>query len=597
MSLTATARTTTLALAMVAVITGIALADTTTTAGTTATTLQTGVTQTMRSTSSRKPHAPLRLSTADTRVVVIQLSDGTLMGCLTRVVDGTAEAAARYSKDNGRTWTDPQTLLRLTGDPGAWSLPEALAAHDGEVHLFFLNTGGDAIPAAGEAERPLVGELVGHRLDIWYARSHRNRTTWQQPRMIWKGYTGALNSVIQLTTGRIVLPFSYMTSRTWAHRGEGLDALTFMGQFNCTAIYSDDAGMTWHSGSSLSVPVPDIVSAYGAVEPVILQLKDGRVWMLIRTQLGRFYESFSPDGATWSQPRPTAIISSDSPAGLVRLPDGRIVLLWNTCLRFPYAYGGRHVLHAAISDDEGRTWRGYREVARDPKRGEPPPPRGDFGTAYPFPTATKDGMVIYYTGQGEARELLMLLDPDWLLETSQKADVASAQDEWSIFGTRGVEFVAHPDKPRAKVLRICKTDADWPASAVWNFPAGREGRLRLRIMARPGFAGALIGITDHFSVPFDLEDRFHNLFNLEIGPDGRMLGRPALAPPRWHELLLEWSCAKRRCRVEVDGKLIGTLPLLRETTGPCYLRLRSTAEGVDTAGLLVDSAAVDLAPR
>jgi len=76
-----------------------------------------------------------------------------------------------------------------------------------------------------------------------------------------------------------------------------------------------------------------------------------------------------------------------------------------------------------------------------------------------------------------------------------------------------------------------------------------------------------------------------------------MLGRPALTPSRWHELLLEWSCAKRRCRVEVDGRVIGTLPLLRETTGACYLRLRSTAEDINTAGLLVDSAAVDLAPR
>jgi len=29
-----------------------------------------------------------------------------------------------------------------------------------------------------------------------------------------------------------------------------------------------------------------------AVEPTILQLKDGRVWMLIRTQTGWLYESF-----------------------------------------------------------------------------------------------------------------------------------------------------------------------------------------------------------------------------------------------------------------------------------------------------------------
>jgi hypothetical protein len=432
--------------------------------------------------------------------------------------------------------------------------------------------------------------------------------------MVWKGYTGALNSVLQMANGRILLPFSHFTARTWGQRGPGLDAFTFTGQFDSTLIYSDDAGDTWGLANSLSVPVPDIVSAYGAVEPVVLQLQDGRVWMLIRTQQGRFYESFSPDGAAWSPPQPTSILSSDSPAGLVRLEDGRIVLFWNNCLRFPYAYGGRHVLHAAISEDEGKTWRGYREVARDPRRHEPPPPGGDFGTAYPFPTVVNGGKVIYCTGQGAGRVLLMLLDPDWLLETSQKADFSDGAEEWATFGTQGVEFVAHPEKPGAKVLSLRKTDPDWPAAAVWNFPSGRQGRLHLRLKLNPGFAGALVGLTDHFSVPFDLEDRFNNLFNLDLGVRSGPVRASAvrsepvrtsasrrnyeqgarLTPGRWHDLLLEWDCAGRECRVLVDGRSTGVLPLLRETAGVCYLRLRSTAEQTDNAGFLVESVEADI---
>jgi hypothetical protein len=99
----------------------------------------------------------------------------------------------------------------------------------------------------------------------------------------------------------------------------------------------------------------------------------------------------------------TDIVSSDSPAGIVRLVDGRVVLVWNQCLRHPYAYGGRQVLHAAVSGDDGATWRGYREVARDPFRNDPPPTSGDHGTAYPFPVATEDNVVIISTGQGEGR--------------------------------------------------------------------------------------------------------------------------------------------------------------------------------------------------
>jgi len=540
-------------------------------------------------TPTAKANGPTRLAIMDIRMVIVKLRDGTLMGCFSRAADNGQEAAARYSRDNGRTWSDPQTLFRLPQNSGVWGLSEALVDREGEVHLFILNAPTGDMIASGEGERVLTGELAGQRLDIWYAKSARGRTEWPPPRLIWKGYTGALNSVIQMTNGRIVLPFSYLTSRTWAKRGEGLDAFTFMGQFDSTAIYSDDGGATWRLGSSVRVSVPDIVSAYGAVEPVIIQLKDGRVWMLIRTQLGRFYESFSEDGAAWSDPRPTTILSSDSPAGIVRVPDGRIVLFWNDCLRFPYAYGGRHVLHAAISDDEGKTWRGYREVARDPKRNEPPPPNGDFGTAYPFPAVTNEGTIIYCTGQGAGRELLMLLDPDWLLETSQKADFGKGADEWSVFGTKGVEFVPHPEKPNARVLSMRKTDPAWPAAAVWNFPAAREGRVRMRMMIEPGFKGTVIGITDHFSAPFDMEDRFYNVFNLEIGPGGRLLEQAHLVPSRWHELVLEWSHAKRQCRVRLDGRAAGTLPLLRETTGLCYLRMRSTAEGTDAAGFLVES--------
>jgi hypothetical protein len=110
-------------------------------------------------------------------------------------------------------------------------------------------------------------------------------------------------------------------------------------------------------------------------------VKGGRVWNLVRVQWGSFYESFSGDGSRFSEPQPAALVNSDSPAGLTRTDDGRLVLLWNNCQRYSYALGGRQVLHAAVSEDEGKTWIGYREVMRAPKADEPPPPGGDFGTA------------------------------------------------------------------------------------------------------------------------------------------------------------------------------------------------------------------------
>src|SRR5260370_11128002 len=111
-------------------------------------------------------------------------------------------------------------------------------------------------------------------------------------------------SVIQLKRGRIILPVCYLTPRVWSHRGTGFDAFTDMGRFSSGIVYSDDGGDSWTKADiELKVPSP-YIGADGMIEPIALQLKDGRVWLLIRTQLGRFYQSFSADGSTLSQPQP-----------------------------------------------------------------------------------------------------------------------------------------------------------------------------------------------------------------------------------------------------------------------------------------------------
>jgi hypothetical protein len=328
---------------------------------------------------------------------------------------------------------------------------------------------------------------------------------------------------------------------------------------------------------------------------VCVQLQDGRVWMIMRTQLGHFWQSYSEDGIHWLPPEPTTIVNSDSPGGLVRLDDGRLVLFWNNCQRFPYAYGGRHVLHAAVSEDDGATWRGYREVARDPRRTSPPPARGDFGTAYPFPSVVNDGKVIYCTGQGEGRILLMRLDPEWLLETHAESCFApDEEDDWQTFGTRGVEYDAIEGEREARTLSIRKPDREWPAAAVWNFPAGRRGSLKLRIMLRQGCEGARLTLTDHFSVPFDLEAHIHAVFNLEVGPEGALPGKGNVTTGEWHELALDWSADAYRCRVLVDGKRVTTVPRMRQTPGVCYLRLNSPAKETDPEGFAVRSVEVDV---
>ena len=348
------------------------------------------------------------------RPMLVRRRDGRLDGFFLKDTETPTPRVARItSHDDGRAWDEAPDVLTLPDTGGLWGGLEVLADADDEVHCFFMHDRGSGVFGA-----PLAGEGVAHEgpyhgkfLDIWHLKSRDGGEAWTEPKRIWEGFTGALNSVIQLRNGRIVLPFASATGQTWAHRVDtGLDAFSFSGAFYSTVVYSDDAGDTWRQGTrdiKSWAPIP----AYGADEPVIIQKLDGRVWMLLRTQTGRLYESFSDDGAEWSVARPTPLISSDSPVGLVRLSDSRLVLIWNGCQRFPYAYGGRHVLHAAISEDDGLTWRGYREVLRDPRRHDPPPTVGDFGTAYPFPLVTNDDSVIIVSGQGEGRILMARLDP------------------------------------------------------------------------------------------------------------------------------------------------------------------------------------------
>lgn len=526
---------------------------------------------------------------------VLRLADGRLMGLIGAYAGKIFEMRAKYSRDHGLTWSEPETLLAFDPTPGYYCGFEALVDRQGEFHVFLLNDAGTGVLWQGEGERPGVGGLSQQRLDLWYTRTTQQGRQWRTPCCIWKGYTGSLNSALQLQSGRILVPFSYLTKRGWGARGGGLGEWTFCGQLDSVVIYSDDHGETWQLSNAVKIVVPDISYAYGACEPVAIELKDGRVWMLIRGQTGRFYESFSPDGAVWSIPNPTPIINSDSPAGVCRLDDGRLFLVWNNCLRFPYAYGGRQVIHAAISEDDGATWRGFREVARDPLRHEPPPPNGDFGTAYPFPSVTADNRVLIMTGQGTGRRGLVILDPAYLYVTHQADDFSAGLEAWSVFGTRGVGLAPHPAQTGRQALRMQRTDAEFPAAAVWNFPAGLRGVVALRVSATPGFTVARLALTDHFSVPYDGEDRFYNMFHVALFPEGIRSGDGvALQMGVWHTLELHWDLERRACRIVLDGREMAVAPLRREGSGISYLRVCSLAEAPEAGALWIESASADV---
>jgi hypothetical protein len=518
----------------------------------------------------------------------VTFPDGALESYFRRGLDGKLAIFRTRSTDHGKTWSAPEVVTQLVLGP--WGGPIPLLDQEGELHF--------VIPKGRESNGRKPG--IDRFIDLWHVGSSEGRTKWSEPKLVYEGYCGSLQGIYQTKSGRILVPFA-----DWL---PGVPLTPPSGPEVVICMYSDDGGNSWkRSPAKLTSPVHEAFNGanYGACEPSLIQLKDGRVWMLLRTQTGFLYESFSEDnGTTWSEAKPSRFHSSNSPAYQVRLDDGRLVVFWNNCDHCPRVgkdgvYSGRDALHAAISDDEGKTWRGFREVYRDPTRNASPPKSGDRGTAYPHATVTKDNKILLVSGQGAELRRRFLIDPEWLLETSQSEGFTNL-DAWHYykgFGqpkgwwrdrVPGPQLIKHPYKPDANVLHVRRPDERAADGAVWNFPAAKNGELTLRIRAEKDFGGATICLADFMLDPCDDTAAARSNFSINIDASGRFSETGSLTPGQWHTLKLSWD--GKKCEATLDDKPAGEIAMIKAAPdGVSYLRLRSIATAVDTAGFLIES--------
>ena len=84
---------------------------------------------------------------------------------------------------------------------------------------------------------------------------------------------------------------------------------------------STDEGKTWSLHGALKAPE-------WALECMITELKDGRLWLLTRTGGGFLWESHSTDkGRTWSEAKASTIANPGSRFFIRRLASGNLLLV------------------------------------------------------------------------------------------------------------------------------------------------------------------------------------------------------------------------------------------------------------------------------
>ena len=260
---------------------------------------------------------------------VLVLEDGSLLAAWTDFSGGrndhsSAVISAAKSTDGGSTWGAPFVLQENIGKQNVMSV-SFLRLRSGGILFFFLqkNSGSD--------------------LKVLMRRSRDQGRTWSEPMIVTPGpgYHIMNNArVIQLKSGRILCPISFgedISKRQWNLR-------TFI-------YFSDDEGQTWRRSK-------DIVECEkrGAMEPGLIELKNGDVLQIIRTELGQIYFSISKDGGnTWSKAAPSGIVSAESPSTIARTLSGELLLIYNPNLGANHMIA-RTPLVASISRDEGKTW-------------------------------------------------------------------------------------------------------------------------------------------------------------------------------------------------------------------------------------------------
>lgn len=338
---------------------------------------------------------------------VVELPNGDLLVCWfhgsgEREADDVLIRGARWNRSTGK-WTEPFLMADTPGFPETnpvlfldshqrlfflWPL---IVAHRWETALMKYRISTDyqqpsgppkwqfqdnivlipkniaALTRAWAGDNPARAKNVEHANDEYFSR------------MGWFTRTHPL----ELPSGRILAPMY----------SDGFS-------FGIMAI-SDDGGYTWNASEP-------IVGA-GCIQPSVVRKKDGTLVAYLRDNgppPKRAHISFSKDdGVSWSPARDTEILNPGTSLENIRLRNGDWIMVYNDL------ESGRYSLVAAISDDEGETWKWRRHLDGNPAT------RVNSQYHYPSVIQSRDGAIhvtySYFVPEGKSIKHVRF-NEDWV---------------------------------------------------------------------------------------------------------------------------------------------------------------------------------------
>ena len=252
---------------------------------------------------------------------IAETSSGLIVAFFGGQHEGNSDVSIYISRQKGNSWTTPQKIVEglVEGsERKACYNPVLFYYPDGELILFYK---------IGKNVQDWSGYLV---------RSLDDGKTWSKPEALPEGFLGPIKNKPILIGDKLICSSSTENDGWQVH-------------FEIT----EDKGKTWRKTEKINS------NALSIIQPSILELKDGRLQIICRSQNEYLISAFSSDrGETWSDPIALSVPNNNSGTDAVTLHDGRHLLVYNHVKAKQSAYvdKARTPLNVAISDD-GITWK------------------------------------------------------------------------------------------------------------------------------------------------------------------------------------------------------------------------------------------------